>query len=74
MRLPLRVHLEWHYEQDAIIDADGKPVILVDAKVPGNRKVAAAIIRKMNRDWRYRLFGWQPYAYTREDWFYEAAT
>lgn len=67
MKLPLHIHWDY-YGKHQVIDATGQIVLTLDNK---HRKFVAAVVRKFNRDWRYVLFGSQPYEYTREDWLLE---
>lgn len=68
MRLPLRT-VE-HYTGTLVVDAKGKILMRLSSS-GADLKTARAIVRKLNRTWRYVLFGQQPYEYTREDWLFE---
>lgn len=67
MKLPLYLHHD-HYGVTLVVDAEHKIVCRLSA---GNIKFGRAVVRKLNRNWRWRLFGAQPYVYTREDWLFE---
>ena len=72
MKLPLYIHWEWNYHESAIFDADKRLVGKV--RFPEDNAFAASLVHKMNRNWRYRFFGQQPYEYTAQDWFFERNT
>lgn len=69
MRLPLKVHFDY-YGRDQVIDADNRILVNIPYR-PEDRKFVLAVVHKMNRDWRFRFFGRQPFVYTRDDWLYE---
>lgn len=69
MKLPLHVHWDW-YGHHQVIDAVGRIICTVSDR-PEDRKFVVDLVRRFNRDWRWVLFGRQPYVYTREDWLLE---
>lgn len=69
MRLPLRMDCD-NYATIRVVDAAHRIICSV-ADRHGDRQFAAAVVRKFNRDWRWVLFGAQPYEYSREDWLFE---
>jgi hypothetical protein len=70
MKLPLRVSMD-DAQHNAIIVVDADNVIVSRGRYPEHREASHAMVRKFNRDWRWFLFGVQPYVYTREDWLFE---
>ena len=66
MKLPLYIQWQLRYDKHGVFDAEHRLICLLPDT---DRKFGLALIRKMNRHWRFRLFGHQPYAVNaREDW------
>lgn len=72
MKLPLYVHYDY-FGKTLVCDADHHVVCRFENQQRCAR-FARAFVKKFNRDWRFRLFGLQPYVYTREDWLWERSS
>lgn len=70
MKLPLSVHYNY-YNAVQVVDAVHRVVCSLRNDRPEDVKFCQDMVRKFNHDWRWRLFGRQPYLYAREDWLSE---
>ncbi len=70
MRLPLRL-LKGTAPQSVVVADAKNEVVSRFPPTAAHEKAAAGLVRRLNSDWRYVLFGLQPYDYTREDWLFE---